>query len=130
MTWPTNIQHFTPKEFDSPDAPGSGLLNMQPEFIAQLDLLRDKMGKRMDINSGFRTKKRNLWLRVARGLKSVDSSAHCNGWAADIVIPNSNYRMWLIYHALNLGFRRIGLGKRFIHLDADPSKPQDVMWTY
>ena len=31
---------------------------------------------------------------------------------------------------LDAGFRRIGVGSTFIHVDSDEEKAQDVIWTY
>ena len=32
--------------------------------------------------------------------------------------------------ALKVGFKRIGVGKTFIHLDDDMTLPQNVIWNY
>ena len=31
---------------------------------------------------------------------------------------------------MKVGFNRIGVGNTFIHVDIDPEKPIDVIWTY
>src|SRR5262245_56132540 len=119
----TSIRHFAPKEFDSPDAPESGL-QMDLEFVRKLDELRELLAHPLIIRSGYRTKSHNA--RVG----GVDSSAHEAGRAADVMCECSTVRANILRHAIALGFRRIGIGKTFIHLDDDPTKPQDVAWLY
>ncbi len=128
--WPPGVKHFKPEEFDSPGTPGSGALNMNARLIKKLDALREAVGFPIIINSAYRTKARNLWLRIKRGLKSVDNSAHLGGLAVDIRVTGSRERFLLKRAAYALGFKRIGHAKTFIHLDLDPTKPQDVEWTY
>jgi hypothetical protein len=31
---------------------------------------------------------------------------------------------------MEAGFNRIGISSTFIHVDNDPSKPEDVIWLY
>jgi len=52
------MNYFTYKEFDSPDMPGSGSL-MSEDFLDMLDEVRDKFGKPIVINSGYRTEEHN-----------------------------------------------------------------------
>ena len=122
--WDINVKHFAPSEFDSPDAPGSGLTNMNIAFVAQLDLLRAKCGFPFKIHSGYRTPSHNATVG------GVDSSAHEAGLAADVEAVDSTSRFRIIQNALSLGFARIGIGNSFVHLDVDPSKAQNVVWLY
>lgn len=118
-----NLKYFKVSEFDSPDKPGSGAL-MDEMFLNALDDARGIAGIPFTITSGFRTKEHND--RVG----GVDSSAHTAGYAVDIACRDSRSR-WLIINALTLcGFNRIGIADTFIHVDADPSKPENVIWTY
>ena len=48
----------------------------------------------------------------------------------DIVCNSSDTRWKIVTAAIAFGFRRIGIGKNFIHLDCDDSLPQQVMWHY
>ena len=52
------MNYFTYNEFDSPDMPGSGSL-MHEDFLDMLDEVRDKFGKPIIINSGYRTEEHN-----------------------------------------------------------------------
>lgn len=31
---------------------------------------------------------------------------------------------------MEAGFTRIGIGQNFIHVDTDPDKQQNIIWTY
>ena len=42
----------------------------------------------------------------------------------------SQDRFNLINIFLDLGITRIGIAKAFIHIDVDPDKSPDVIWTY
>ena len=120
----SRIKHFSSQEFDSPDLPGSGI-GMQLEFMLKLDQLRNRLGQPLQIVSGIRSPIHNA------EVGGVDGSAHVGGYAADVYTRASMLRYKILYVALSDGlFRRIGVGKSFIHLDCDPTKPQDVVWLY
>ena len=118
------LRYFQTKEFDSPDAPGTGLL-MQMPFLEKLDEIRHVLGRPLYINSGFRTEAHNKTLKA-----SVEKSAHTSGWGADIKVNTSQERFQLIDVAIKLGVNRIGTGKTFVHLDMEPGKPEEVAWLY
>lgn len=123
MNWEA-IHYFKRAEFDSPDAPGSGD-NMDAAFVATLDRLRERVGFPLIVNSGFRTTEYN-----ARLDGSVDGSAHTRGLAVDIQARTSGERFHILAQALEIGIRRVGIGKTFVHLDMDDMKPQLVAWLY
>lgn len=113
--------------FDSPDQPGSGKC-MDPAFIRMLQDLERETGYPVfdHINSGARSPKHNS------KVGGVSNSSHkiptCR--AADIHAPSLSLRKQLVFAAKKVGFRRIGIGQRFVHLDNDPKKKQDVAWGY
>ena len=117
------MKYFNIDEFDSPDEPGSGQY-MDDDFLEMLDRARDFAGVPFVINSGYRTKAHNT---KVGGLKN---SAHLDGFAADIRCNASRERMYIVGALLEAGFNRIGIGNGFIHVDNDPTKPEDVIWTY
>lgn len=123
IIWP-DIRYFRIYEFDSPDSPGSGD-RMNLSFVYKLDQLRDAVKIPLIITSGYRSPVHNDKIQ-----NSVDGSAHTLGHAADIRALSSMTRFRILEAALRLGFRRIGVGSTFIHLDDAPTKPQDVVWTY
>jgi len=117
------MKYFNIEEFDSPDEPGSGQY-MDDDFLEMLDNARHMAGIPFIINSGYRTKAAN---RDAGGLKN---SAHLDGFAADIRCNASRERMYIVGALLEAGFNRIGIGNGFIHVDNDPTKPEDCIWVY
>ncbi|MFH2013817.1 MAG: D-Ala-D-Ala carboxypeptidase family metallohydrolase [Patescibacteria group bacterium] len=122
------VKYFHQSEFDCPDNPGSGSM-MEEEFVLLLDKLREKMGKEIIIISGFRTEEYNEKL-INAGYKASPDSSHKKGFAVDIKVTTSTFRAELIKNALSLGINRIGISRRFVHLDVDPDKPQNVIWLY
>ena len=117
------MQYFNITEFDSPDEMGSGR-NMKQEMLDKIDLVRSKFDRAIHINSGYRTKEHN---KKVGGKKN---SSHLKGLAVDIHCINSRDRYDLLNCLLDVGFTRIGIGNKFIHVDMDPDKDPDVMRTY
>ncbi len=122
LDW-NKIKYFKPSEFDSPDLPGSGK-NMQQSTIEKLERARSSAGVPFGINSGYRTQKHNDSLE-----HSVKDSAHRTGHAADIAVTKDTYGK-ILTALINAGFKRIGLGRNFIHVDDDPTKPTPAVWIY
>jgi len=118
-----DLRYFNLSEFESPDLKGSGE-NMDLFFLLMLDKCRDVAGIPFKVTSGFRTEKHNL------KIKGVKKSSHLKGLAADISAVSSIERYKIINAAIKIGFKRIGIGKTFIHLDVDKTKAQEVMWDY
>jgi len=118
-----SLKHFTLSEFDSLDSPGSGV-HMDPAFLSMLDSTREEAGIPFNINSGYRTLSHNIKVGGSH------NSAHLRGKAADISAPSSTDKFLIIRASLHNGFRRIGIGSDFIHLDNDISLPQNIIWTY
>lgn len=118
-----NIKYFDSFEFDSPDEYGSGKL-MQQSTIELLDYARHLADMPFFITSGYRSKVHNE--RVG----GVNSSSHTRGYAVDISAQSSRQKFKIIESALKAGFKRIGISSNFVHLDNDPDKDQNVIWTY
>ena len=118
-----DLKYFNIDEFDSPDQVGSGQL-MHESFLHKLDDARGIAGVRFMITSGFRTEEHNSFVG------GVDSSSHTRGWAVDISCRDSVSRYKIIYALMAVGFNRIGIADTFIHVDDDPSKIENVIWTY
>ena len=117
VTW------FTAAEFASPDVKDSGY-EMDSTFIYMLDSARTIAGIPFKINSGYRSASHN---KLVGG---VSNSAHTKGYAADIKVNNSNERKIILSALQKAGFNRFGIGRTFIHVDNDPSKPSNVIWLY
>ena len=93
-------------------------------FIASLNQLEELCGFELHFNSGFRCPVCN---KAAGG---VPNSGHLRGLAVDVSAPDSGTRFRIVQASLKVGFRRIGIGKNFIHLDTDDRLPQNMIWTY
>jgi uncharacterized protein YcbK (DUF882 family) len=118
-----NMKYFKLSEFDSPDMVGSGEL-MDKEFLSRLDQARSLCDIPFKITSGYRTEEHN------RKVKGVLGSSHTKGLAADIACTNSAARHIIVSALLKVGLNRIGIANTFIHVDRDPSKVANVIWTY
>lgn len=87
-----------------------------------LDQMRDEAETPIIITSGFRTKAEN------NSTGGESDSAHLEGLAVDIRCGDSVTRCRFLIAALKVGFRRIGLYDKHIHVDIDEKKPQNVIW--
>ena len=76
------------------------------------------------ITSGYRSEDHN------RKVGGVLGSSHTKGLAADIACTNSAARHIIVTALLKVGLNRIGIADTFIHVDRDPSKVANVIWTY
>ena len=117
------MKYFTYSEFDSPDSIDSGS-NMDESFLRMLDSAREAAGTPFRINSEFRTPKHN------KKVGGSENSSHLRGFAADIHVASNSTRYVILEALLNVGFNRIGIADTFIHVDADPIKTKNVIWTY
>lgn len=113
--------------FDSPDAIGSGRC-INSDLLFKLQQLQLKTGYPIFswINSGVRTP---FWNRKVGGVRN-SSHEIPNCKAVDIKAINQTIRNHLVYAAKEVGFKRIGVGKTFVHLDVDKNKSQYVAWGY
>ena len=111
---------------------GCGSNNIAPGLVAMLQQVRDDIGQSVGITSGVRCRAYNA------SVGGVETSAHVpadlgNGeqaHATDIGIPNSAYRYKIMPALYRAGFKRIGIGNGFIHVDIDTRKPPDVLFDY
>lgn len=117
------LEHFKLEEFDSPDMPGSGS-NMDETFLEMLDEARDIADISFKINSGYRSESHNT------KVGGVANSSHLKGFAADIHCTDSTKRFIILNALMIAGLNRVGVAKTFIHVDNDPDKSPDVIWTY
>lgn len=120
MNW--TYRNFDPKEFESPDIEGSGY-NMKSGFMEKLQHARNIADIPFVITSGYRSDAHN------KDVGGVANSSHLKGVAADISVKNGFERLTILSSLLQVGFRRIGIGEAFIHVDLDSDKPASI-WTY
>jgi len=122
------LKHFDFEEFDCPTLEGSGLPTsdggkMCIDFLKKLDEAREIANVPFVITSGYRTQQHNLDVGGRVG------SSHCKGLAVDIACNNSGDRVKILTALIQVGFRRIGIHKSFIHSDLDHDKP-NALWLY
>lgn len=96
---------------------------VESSLLARLNALRSAYGHPLYITSGWRCEDYN------RKVGGDKESAHLTGHAADIFCTSSMDRYKLLFHTMGL-FRRVGIGKTFLHVDTDINKPQEVIWLY
>jgi zinc D-Ala-D-Ala carboxypeptidase len=122
MNW-ADYPYFTKAEFDCKH---TGKNDMQPEFMAKLQLLREKYGRSMIVTSGYRH-----WTHPVEARKGHTTGEHTRGTCADIACTSGAERYKIIQLALQLGFPRIGIAKNFIHLGiGGAGLPSPTIWDY
>jgi len=104
--------------------PCCGVNWVDPRLEWMIGLIEDAIEHKLTITSGFRCKKHN------KEVGGSETSSHLTGLAADISCKYSRLRFMIVGAALQIGFKRIGIGKTFIHLDIDRKKDPQVIWTY
>lgn len=116
-------RHFSEKEFQAL-TPKCSLQDMKQELMDMLDRARDIAGIPFVLNCAYRSKAWDL------AKKRSGNSAHTRGYAVDIRCDSSATRMKIVGACIQAGFRRLGIGETFVHVDCDPSLPQDVIFPY
>lgn len=117
-------KYFSWNEFDCPGVEGSGIAYMDHDFVRLLDTIREKYGRPIKINSGWRSVERN------EKVGGKPDSAHLHGLAVDIACDNSRDRHDILQCIYAVGINRIGIHKSFIHIDVQKTKSADVIWLY
>ena len=116
----SKIIFFNKKEFNCRCCATS---NISANLVLKLDLARELADTPFIITSGYRCSKHN------QEVGGVKDSAHVLGLAVDIAVPDNVARLHILRGLIIAGFRRIGIGKDFIHADIDKSKPNNL-WLY
>lgn len=121
---------------------GSGLNEMNPEFIDKLDRLRDIFGYPLIVTSGYRSPEHNM--AVSR---TGPNGPHTTGRAVDFAVDRVRaFQLLQAVFTMNqdavdqmkpLVFTGVGVhqrgGGRFIHLDdleQPEHAPRPTVWTY
>lgn len=100
------LRYFTKDEFTQPE-------RMDFDFLRALDEARDRAGLPFKITSSYRDDD----LR----------SPHASGKAVDIQALHSYVRFRIVKSLFSVGFTRIGVYDRHVHVDTDG--PPNVLWT-
>lgn len=119
--------HFFPREFackcGSTKCAATGK-TIVPDLLEMLEILRARLGRPMVITSGVRCP---AWNEASGGRPG---SAHLTGEAVDISAVTDAERGSLIEEAFRIGFRRVGVGRTFVHLDVSKSLAKPRVWLY
>lgn len=117
------MKYFNEKEFNN-CTPSCSMSDMDSDFLILLDNLREKAGIPIVLNCAYRSKQWDL----AKGRSG--NSAHTQGKAVDIRCTTSQNRYKILQAAIQLGIKRIGIGKNYIHIDNAENLTQEVIWHY
>lgn len=117
------LKYFKEEEFLKASPP-CHLSDMDWWFMLKLDKCRSLAGVPFVINSAYRSKEYEL----EKGRKG--SSAHTLGLAVDIACTDSYKRFKILKAAIEVGFTRIGINARYIHLDDSWFHVDNVVWLY
>lgn len=112
---------FSRSEECCPCCHSGGLL---PDFRDKLNKAREIAGVPFVLNSAFRCPSHNA------EVGGTEMSSHMAGCAVDIKVRDNYTRMMVLRGLVAAGFQRIGIGKTFIHVDDDLTKPKEVCWLY
>lgn len=120
--------HFTSSEFDCPCS-NCDETQIADELLQKLGRMREKLGEPLRINSGYRCRAYQSELK-ARGYETAAGvSQHELGNAADIMASDSETPGTVLeVLAQNAGFKAIGVGHAWIHVDLRDDKNR--RWTY
>jgi hypothetical protein len=113
------MRYFTISEIKCSHC-GEVLLDI--DFMTLMDALRERVGEPLNINSWYRCEDYDAeW---------GGKGNHTSGRAADIYCESSRLRDKILVEARQLGVRRFGIGKDYVHIDICREKPQGVTWVY
>lgn len=105
-----NLRYFKPSEFWAPD-------DMDYVTLHKLDQLRHLIRRPVLITSSNEPND-----------KRSPESSHNLGCAVDVACTSDRHRFTLVEAAYRVGFRRIGVYDKHVHLDDNRNKPHSL-WT-
>ena len=117
------LRYFSEEEFKRA-VPSCSLSDMDENFMELLDECRDFAGIPFVINSAYRS----VDWEMKHGRQGT--SQHCFGKAVDLRCRTNAERYRIVASLLVAGFKRIGIGASFIHVDIGYPDAQPIIWTY
>lgn len=113
--------YFSDEEFA---AVGCSRADVDAISLARLNRCRRLCGFPFILTSAYRSPHHE----VCKGRPA--NGPHTTGQAFDIACDSNLKRFKIVEAAITVGFKRIGIGKNFIHLDDCTDKPNPRIWTY
>lgn len=117
-----SFKYFTAEEFINA-RPSCKLSQMDASFMQRLDKAREIAQVPFKINSAYRS----IDYEIEHG--RAGTSSHCKGLAVDIACSSNSWRFAIVTALVSVGFKRIGIGRSFIHVDDDNAKVSAI-WLY
>ena len=93
-------------------------------LLAALDDLRAIYGRPIRVSSGVRCPAYNAKVGGASG------SEHTTGDGADLAVPSSPDRFDMLEKIFQVGIKRVGVGRGFLHVGTSPTLVSHVCWVY
>lgn len=119
------IVHFKPDEFNRPEL-------LRPEMAMMLDDLRGEYGGPVIISSSYRDPQTNMVVGGAKDSAHLPDPTDGLYSGIDFTLPGnkvpSKDAFKIVFLAFRLGFARIGVYPKHIHLDIEKRLPQEVLW--
>lgn len=110
---------------DACDAP-----QPKPELVQRLELMRALYGGPIRVTSGVRCRWYNDRPKDQGGAGGEPNSEHPLGEGTDLSCVTSRERWQMLEAAKQAGFRRLGIGRDFLHVGISADLGTDVLWTY
>lgn len=107
--------------FDSPDSPGSGYNFMEREPVIILDEVVRRTRRFLNVELAYTSKS------YADKLSLVSKDSHRVGKAIRLRVVGTRKRFDLVKHLVDLGVKRIALGRETLYFDTDDLKPPGIM---
>lgn len=119
-SWP----YFDDSEFRKAQ-PSCSLDQMDVQFMDRLSMARHIAGIPFIVNSAYRS------VSYEKSKGRSGSSMHCQGKAIDLRCVTNAQRYRIVAALIEVGFRRIGIGSSFIHVDSGyPESIDPLIWLY
>lgn len=104
--------------------PACSVDELNSKLVDRIILAQRMCGEQFTITSAYRSQ----GYERSKGRKG--SSSHCKGLAVDVSAVNSHLRFKIVAGCILAGFPRLGIGKTFIHIDIDETKPHPIIFHY
>lgn len=117
------LKYFRPEEF-SRCTPACDIAECNEDALLMLDRLREYVGLPLILNSAYRSPSHE------KKHGRTGQSSHCKGIAFDIRCFDDKLRALIVFNAPRVGFTRVGIHLKYVHVDCDTSKLNPCIWLY